>query len=121
MKILRQFRWLGPILLVSVSLLASSNSGWLGIFISVKGSGVFWNPTVESIAITEVVSNSPAALAHLSAGDMILEIEGTSVVGAKGSLLRSKMKREVGELLHLKLQRKNGEAYFATLKAAKKP
>ena len=110
-----------PVLLASASLLASAGSGWVGLSISVSGSGVFWNPTVTSIMITEVIPDSPAALEHLSAGDQILEIDGIPVVGAKGSLLRSKMKREVGELLHLKLQRKSGEAYFATLKAAKKP
>jgi C-terminal processing protease CtpA/Prc len=121
MKSSRQFRWLLPVLFASVLLLASTGSGWFGLAISVDGSGVFWNPTVTSITFTEVVPDSPAAREQLSAGDLILEMEGLPVVGAKGSLLRSKLKREIGEPLHLKLQRKSGEAYFATLRAAKKP
>ena len=49
------------VLFASVSLLASAGSGWFGLAISVDGSGVFWNPTVTSITIAEVVPDSPAA------------------------------------------------------------
>lgn len=116
-----RYHWLVPVLLASNSLLALSNPGWLGISFTVKGSGVFWNPTVNSIVIAEVVPNSPAAQEHLVAGDTLLEVEGQVVEGAKGSLLRSKMKREVGDLVHLKLRRANGEIYSAILKTAQKP
>ena len=61
MKSSRQFRWLLMVLFASVSLLASAGSGWFGLAISVDGSGVFWNPTVTSITIAEVVPDSPAA------------------------------------------------------------
>src|SRR5262245_10676779 len=102
-------------------LLAASGGGWLGISISTKGSGVFWNPTIESVTISKVAPNSPAETQHLSVGDMIIEVEGTPVVGAKGSDLRSKMKRNVGEVIHLTLKRPNGETYSAVLTAAQKP
>ena len=121
MKYSKYFRWLLPILLANIYLIAGASAGWFGIFLNVSGSGVFWNPTVDSITITEIIPDSPAAIGHLTTGDVILEIEGNPVVGAKASFLRSKMKREVGETLHLKLQRKNGETYLATLIAAKKP
>ena len=107
----RLFRALLILALSSLPLLASSGAGWLGISISVKGSGAVWNPTVKTIRIAKVAPNSPAENQHLSAGDMLIEVEGTPVLGAKSSDLRSKMERDVGEVIHLTLKRPNGETY----------
>jgi C-terminal processing protease CtpA/Prc len=117
----RLFRGLLILALSGLPLLASSGSGWLGISTSIKGSGASWNPTIETVSIAKVAPNSPAENQHLSVGDMIIEVEGTPVLGAKGSDLRSKMKRNIGEVIHLTLMRPNGETYSAVLTAAKQP
>ena len=117
----RLFRALLILALSSLPLHAASGAGWLGISISTKGSGAVWNPTIETISIAKVAPNSPAEKQNLSVGDMIIEVEGTPVLGAKGSDLRSKMKRDIGEVIHLTLKRPNGETYSAVLTAAKKP
>ena len=117
----RFFRVLLILALSSSPLLAASADGWLGISVGTKGSGAFWNPTIETITISKVAPNSPAENQHLSVGDRIIEVEGTPVLGAKGGDLRSKMKRNVGEVIHLTLMKPNGETYAAVLTAAEKP
>jgi C-terminal processing protease CtpA/Prc len=107
--------------LSSLPVIASSGDGWLGISTSIKGSGSSWNPTIATISIAKVAPHSPADNQHVSVGDMIIEVEGIPVLGVKGSDLRSKMKRDVGEVIHLTLMRPNGETYSAVLTAAKKP
>ena len=121
MNTLRLSRGFLIVALSSLPLLASSGGGWFGISPSIKGSGSFWNPTVENISIAKVAPDSPADKEHLSVGDMIIEVEGTPVAGAKANDLRSKMKRDIGQVLRLTLMRPNGETYSAVLTAAKKP
>ena len=102
-------------------LVAASGGGWFGINFQIKGVGAFWNPTIESITINNIVPDSPAEHQHLSVGDQIVEVEGIQVSGSKASLLRTKMKKAVGEILHLELKKQTGETYSAVLTAASKP
>ena len=114
-------RSLTSLLFACTLLVAASGGGWFGITSNTKLSGSFWDPTVESITITKISPNSPAESQHLSVGDIIFEIDGVVVPGSKGSLIRSKMKKSVGESLPLKLKKPTGETYSALLTAAKKP
>ena len=112
-------------LLFSVALVlnvaGAEEKGWFGFAVDVKTSGFVLNPNVASIVIAEVVPNSPAATQRISVGDEIVEAEGQAVPGSKALQLRSIITKRPGETLHLRLKRKDGETYSATMTAAKRP
>ena len=64
---------------------------------------------------------SPAADKSIAVGDEIIQVENTDVPRHKASELKPLMQKAVGESLHLKLKRPNGETYSVTLIAAKRP
>jgi S1-C subfamily serine protease len=112
-------------LLFTVALLlnaaAADEKGWFGFGVDVKTSGFMLNPNVASIVIAEITPNSPAAAQRVAVGDEIVEAEGTTVPGSKALQLRSIMTKRPGETLHLRLKRKDGEIYSATITATKRP
>jgi predicted metalloprotease with PDZ domain len=76
------------ILLVAAALLFSplgsyaAEKGWFGFAVAIDADGIL-NPKLRSIKIDKIFPASPAAKAGLSAGDMIVEIDGIAVEGAK--------------------------------------
>jgi S1-C subfamily serine protease len=64
---------------------------------------------------------SPAAKAGLSAGDMIVEIEGIVVEGAKADTLKAAMQKSAGETLRLKIKRGADASQDVSLIAGPKP
>ncbi|CAN5809411.1 hypothetical protein BH11PSE12_BH11PSE12_21450 [soil metagenome] len=96
---------------------ADGERGSLGFSVNVDGEGFFLNPTLKSVTIVSVTKGAPAANASIAAGDMITEAEGRVIAGSKGRELESLMKVSVGQSLHLKLKRPNGEEYSAVLVA----
>jgi C-terminal processing protease CtpA/Prc len=94
--------------------------GTLGISISVDGEG-FLNPTLKSVKVVKVVPDSPAQQAGISEGDMILEVEGKQVAGAKANDIKPYLQREVGQSVRLLLKRSNGEEKQVTVTAGPKP
>ncbi|WP_236580641.1 PDZ domain-containing protein [Rubrivivax sp. A210] len=95
---------------------AEESRGIFGLTVKVDSDGVF-NPTLKSVLIQSVQSGMPAALAGIVAGDLILEVEGGKVAGAKASTMADRMNKKPGEQVTLKLRRANGEAYEVTLVA----
>lgn len=100
---------------------AAPEKGWFGFHIDVKTAGFVLNPTVASVTILDIAPNSPAAGQHINAGDEIVEAEGKPVPGARALQLKPLLTKSPGEVLHLRLKRKDGEVYSVTLTAAKKP
>jgi len=99
---------IGFLMSVSVGVVAGEK-GYLGVALSVEGEGFFLNPTLKSVRIEKVISNSPAAKAGIESGDLLLEIEGKKVVGAKANEIRPYMDREVGQTVRLAIQKSSGE------------
>jgi C-terminal processing protease CtpA/Prc len=95
---------------------AGGPQGVFGFAAKVDVDG-FFSPTLKTVHIESVESGMPAALAGIAAGDSILEVEGTQVVGAKASTMGERMKKKPGESVRLKLLRVNGETYVVTLVA----
>ncbi|NER85250.1 MAG: PDZ domain-containing protein, partial [Leptolyngbya sp. SIO1D8] len=63
-------------------------------------------PEVEGVLVVRVVPETPAAQSGLRRGDIILEVDGQSVVSA--DMLQSKVENsQVGQILQLKIQRGN--------------
>src|ERR1700730_10236512 len=85
----------------------------LGFAVSVEGEGFFFNPLVTRILVTEVKKASLAEAAGIRAGDIIIRIQGQSVVGRRARELRPLMDFNPGETRTLRLQRSDGTEYDA--------
>jgi C-terminal processing protease CtpA/Prc len=97
-------------LLISTSLAAvAGEKGYLGIALSVEAEGFFLNPTLKSVKIEKVASNSPAAKAGIEPGDLLVEIEGKKIAGSKANDLKPFLEREVGQSVRLAIQKSSGE------------
>jgi C-terminal processing protease CtpA/Prc len=103
--------------LLTSTLALAAAPGVFGMSLTVKAGGWFLNPTIESLTVDSVTPGSPAALAHLAAGDEVLELDGHPVAGAKANDLKPLLHKAVGERLILRLRRKSGEVYSVTLVA----
>lgn len=114
------------ILLAAAALLFSplashaAENGWFGFALAIDADGIF-NPKLRSIKIDKIFPASPAAKAGLSAGDLIVEIEGIIIEGAKADTLKSAMQKSVGETLRLKIKRGADAPQDVSLIAAPKP
>lgn len=102
-------------------LAGAGEKGWFGFGVGIKGEGFFLNPTLVSVTVDSIEAHSPAADKGIAVGDEITQVENTDVPGRKALDLRSLMQKQVGETLHLRLKRKNGEVYSVALVAAKRP
>ena len=106
--------------LLFIQVARAGEKGWFGFATALKASGIF-NPTIFSVTVESIEAKSPAAEKSIAAGDQIIQLENTDVPGHKASELKPLMQKQVGESLHLKLKRPNGEIYSVTLVAAKRP
>jgi len=102
------------------TLALAATPGVFGMSLNVKAGGWFLNPTIETLTIDAVTPDSPAALAHLAAGDEVIELDGHAVAGAKANDLKPLLRKTVGERLSLRLKRKSGEVYSVILVAVPK-
>jgi C-terminal processing protease CtpA/Prc len=107
-------------LLFSPLALHAAEKGWFGLAMEIDAEGIL-NPTLRSIKIDKIFPASPAAKASLSAGDMIVEVDGIGVEGAKADTLKAAMQKSVGETLRLKIKRGADAPREVALIAAAKP
>ena len=110
---------LSATLLTAVPALAAD--GFIGISVSVDGEGFFLNPTLKSAKVAKVTPQSPAQQAGITEGDLILEVEGRKVAGAKASELKPYLDREVGQSVRFLLKKTSGEEKLVTVTAGPKP
>jgi C-terminal processing protease CtpA/Prc len=100
---------------------AADEKGWFGLEVSVEIEGISFNPTLHAARIAKVLPSSPAAAAGLTAADLIVEVEGLVVSGAKARDLKAAMHKAVGESLRLKVKHGTAEPRAVTLVAIAKP
>jgi C-terminal processing protease CtpA/Prc len=110
---------LAPGLLIAAA--AHAASGYIGISVSVDGEGFFLNPTLKSARVAKVAPQSPAQRAGITEGDLILEVEGRKVQGAKASELKPYMDRVEGQEVRFLLKKPSGEERQVTVTAGPKP
>lgn len=114
------------ILLVAAALFFSplgsraAEKGWFGFALAIDADGIL-DPKLRSIKIEKIFPASPAAKAGLSPGDMIVEIEGIVIEGARAETVKAATQKAVGETLRLKIKRGADAAQEVTLIAASKP
>jgi C-terminal processing protease CtpA/Prc len=89
--------------------------------LNIDAEGFSLNPKLRSIKIDKIFSTSPAAKAGLAFGDMIVEIEGIAVEGAKADTLKAAIQKSVGETLRLKIKHGADPSRDVSLIAASKP
>ncbi len=106
---------------VSAPALAAGEKGWFGLTMSIDVEGNPFNPTLRTVKVDSVAASSPAASANLASGDLIVEIEGILVAGAKADTLKTAMQRQVGEILHLKVRHGPDAPRDVSLTAVAKP
>jgi C-terminal processing protease CtpA/Prc len=109
--------WVGP----TSSVLADGAGGWFGMTLNVDAGGNLLRPTVNSAKILNVASNSPAAVAGVSASDEVLEIEGLTIAGGKAKELQAVLAKSVGESLRMRLRHSDGETCTVIMTAVQKP
>lgn len=116
----------GLILLAAAALIfwpltaPAAEKGWFGFALAIDADGIL-NPKLRSLTIDKILPASPAARAGLSAGDMVVEVEGIIVEGAKADTLKTAMQKSVGETLRLKIKRAAEAPRDISLVAARKP
>ena len=98
----------------------AAGDAWYGMKLNVEADGIL-HPVVHSIKVGKVWPESPAARAGLAVGDVMVEIEGLKVDGAKADELKKAMNKKVGETLRLKIQHDGKALRDCTLTAARKP
>ena len=98
----------------------AAEKGWFGFSLSIDADGIL-DPKLRSIKIEKIFLGSPAAKAGLSVGDMIVEIEGIAVDGAKADALKAAIQKSVGETLRLKVKRGADASQDVSLIAGPKP
>ena len=98
----------------------AADRGYIGLAIEVDGEGFFLNPTLKSVKVETVVPNSPAALAGMHPGDLIVEVEGHAVAGTKADVLKSYLQREVGQSTRMLVRKATGETMAVVLVAVQK-
>ncbi len=98
----------------------AAGDAWYGLKLNVEADGVL-HPIVHSIKVEKVWPASPAAQAGLAVGDVVVEIQGLKVDGAKADELKKAMSKKVGETLRLKVKHDGNELRDCTLTAAQKP
>jgi C-terminal processing protease CtpA/Prc len=98
----------------------AAEKGWFGFAMNIDADGIL-DPKLRSIKIEKIFPASPAAKAGLSPGDIIVEIEGIVVEGAKADTLKAAMQKSVGETLRLKFKRGADASRDVALVAAPRP
>ncbi len=94
---------------------AADAPGTLGLGMAVDGEGFFLNPTLKSATVSSLAPNGPAALAGIHIGDLILEVDGKVIAGAKANDLKPLLRRPAGQPVVLKLRRPGGPDYGVSL------
>ena len=97
--------------------LHAADKGFFGLSLSVEMAGTPQAPTIKEAKIVKVLSASPAANAGIQRGDVIVEVEGRSVVGGNAYEFDKLMKKQVGESLRMKLKRGDAAPYEVTMTA----
>lgn len=95
--------------------------GWFGFAVSVDVERFSLNPTLRTATIESVVPSSPAHIAGLRVGDLIVEAQGVTVAGAKAEALKLAVQRAIGETLQLTIKRGASAPQVVVLTAVAKP
>ena len=115
-------KFLGPGLACFPALARSiKEKGWFGFAVSVDVEGFSLNPTLRTAKIESVVPSSPANIAGLLVGDLIVEAQGVTVAGAKAEALKAAVQRAVGETLQLTIKRGSSAPWVVVLTAVATP
>lgn len=86
----------------------AEEKGSIGFSAKVAVDG-FFNPEITSFEIEAVHADSPAEKAGLSAGDMVLAIEGCTIPGCDTDDAQDYMDKKAGEEINLKVKTQEGE------------
>ncbi|MEY2519526.1 MAG: hypothetical protein QOF24_1285 [Verrucomicrobiota bacterium] len=103
---------------IFTSNLMAAEKGWFGFGLKVEGSG-FLSLTVHSVTVESIAPHSPASEQSIAVGDQIIQVEETTIPGRRAWELKPLLQKQVGDIIHLRLKRPNGETYSVTLTATK--
>lgn len=100
----------------------AGDRGFFGFALRTEFDGSFWNPVLAVASVAEVAPGSATARGGVAVGDLLLELEGISVPGAKDESLKQlkamlEKDAHVGDRLRMQLRRASGEIYSVVLVA----
>ncbi|MBV8659638.1 MAG: PDZ domain-containing protein [Burkholderiales bacterium] len=96
--------------------------GWFGFDAKAEIQGApSQDPVLASLQVESVAPASPAAMAGLAAGDLIVAVQGTQVSGTHATALRSLMQKVAGETIQLTIKHGTEAPKAVTLTAMPKP
>jgi C-terminal processing protease CtpA/Prc len=101
--------------------LRAAEKGWFGVVFSIDAEGFSLDPKLRSVKVEKILPFSPAAKSDLAQGDVVLEIEGIAVEGAKADTLKAVIQKAVGETLRLKVKHGADVPHEVSLMAVSKP
>jgi len=104
--------------LLAPTLAFAGDKGWTGLTVR---TNVSWMLSVKTAVVAEVQKDSPAEKANIAVGDSITSIEGCDIPGCGVNKAKGLIGKSVGETVHLKLKRQNGEEYSVALVMAARP
>jgi C-terminal processing protease CtpA/Prc len=78
---------------------AFAKPGILGVDFKVGIKSFSFNTTLKVIVITKTYPGEPAQLAGIAKGDMILEINGKCIDGAKANDIKPYLDKEAGQVV----------------------
>ena len=100
--------------------LGGESKGWFGFTLTVDGDGIF-NPTLNSVLITDVAPHSPASEAGLLKGDMVETVDGIAVHGAAANEMKIHLGKKVGETLTLGIRHVDATSSNVTMVGRERP
>lgn len=109
---------LALIVMVVCAPVIANEEGWFGFSQRVE---VGWLLNVQSAVVNHVDKASPAEKAGISVGDAIISIDGCDIPGCGAYKAQGLMEKPVGQPLHLKLRKPDGQVYSATLIPIRSP
>ncbi len=95
----------------------AAEKGKIGLSLDIAVEGGFFNPTLSSVKVKELVAGGAAEKAGLVPGDQILKIGDCAIPGCPAGDAKDLMKRNKGESISFLIQQADGTQLTKTVVA----
>ncbi len=103
--------------LVSSATAVAAEKGKIGLALDIAVEGGFFNPTLSSVKVKELVPGGAAEKAGVLVGDQILKIADCAIPGCPADDAKDLMKRNKGESVSFLIKQADGTELTKTVVA----